>query len=66
MIFTIGKAAGVSKIKITNPKKNETEAMIKSLYKARGYIPSSKKMKRAKKAVEEKPKGLMSRSKEDK
>ena len=33
MIFTIGKAAGVSKIKITNPKKNETEAMIKSLYK---------------------------------
>lgn len=65
MIFTIGKAAGISKLKITNPKKNETEAMIRNLYQARGYVPSKKTMKKAKKAAEEKPKGLMSRVKED-
>ena len=66
MIFTIGKAAGISKLKITNPKKNMTADMIKDLYKSRGYIPSKKTMKKAKKAAEEKPKGLMSRAKEDK
>ena len=54
MIFTIGKAAGVSNIKLTNPKKNETEAMIKQLYQSRGYVPSKKTMKKAKKAAEEK------------
>ena len=66
MLFTIGKAAGISDLKITNPKKNMTESMIKDLYEARGYIPSNKKVKKAKKALEEKPKGLMSRVKEDK
>ena len=64
MIFTIGKAAGVSNIKLTNPKKNETEAMIKQLYQSRGYVPSKKTMKKAKKAAEEKPKGLMAMAKE--
>ena len=65
MIFTIGKAAGISKLKITNPKKNMTEDMIKNLYESRGYVPSKKTVKKAKKAAEEKPKGLMSRAKED-
>tara|TARA_E500000178_G_C17020977_1_gene755543 strand:+ start:1672 stop:2160 length:489 start_codon:yes stop_codon:yes gene_type:complete len=65
MIFTIGKAAGISNIKITNPRKNETEAMIKQLYQARGYVPSKETMKKAKKAAEEKPKGLMARATEE-
>jgi hypothetical protein len=43
-----------------------TADMIKDLYKSRGYIPSKKTMKKAKKAAEEKPRGLMSRAKEDK
>tara|TARA_A100001015_G_C15017132_1_gene726085 strand:+ start:1685 stop:2167 length:483 start_codon:yes stop_codon:yes gene_type:complete len=64
MLFTIGKAAGVSKLKLTSPKKNMTEEMIKDLYKARGYISKNKKGKKVKE--EDKPKGLMSRSKEDK
>ena len=64
MLFTIGKAAGISKIKLTSPKKNMTEEMIKDLYKARGYISKNKKGKKVKE--EDKPKGLMSRSKEDK
>ena len=64
MLFTIGKAAGISKLKLTRPKKNMTEQMIKDLYKAKGYITSNKKSKKVKE--EDKPKGLMSRSKEDK
>jgi len=64
MLFTIGKAAGISKLKLTSPKKNMTEEMIKDLYKARGYISKNKKGKKVKE--EDKPKGLMSRSKEDK
>lgn len=64
MLFTIGKAAGISKLKLTSPKKNITESMIKDLYKARGYISKNKKGKKVKE--EDKPKGLMSRSKEDK
>ena len=66
MLFTIGKAAGVSKLKLTSPKKNMTEEMIKDLYKARGYISKNKNMKEVKDREEDKPKGLMSRSKEDK
>jgi len=66
MIFTIGRAAGISKIKLTNAKKNPTENIIKNLYESRGYVPSSKKIKKAKKAIEEKPKGLMAKAKEDK
>tara|TARA_E500000318_G_C3444423_1_gene166349 strand:- start:6 stop:494 length:489 start_codon:yes stop_codon:yes gene_type:complete len=66
MLFTIGKAAGISKIKLTSPKKNMTEEMIKDLYKARGYISKNKNMKEVKDKEEDKPKGLMSRSKEDK
>tara|TARA_X000001388_G_scaffold44338_1_gene31442 strand:+ start:1600 stop:2088 length:489 start_codon:yes stop_codon:yes gene_type:complete len=66
MLFTIGKAAGVSKLKLTSPKKNMTEEMIKDLYKARGYISKNKNMKEVKDKEEDKPKGLMSRSKEDK
>lgn len=66
MIFTIGKAAGISKLKLTNPKKNVTETMIKDLYKARGYRPSKETIKKAKKAAKEKPKGLMAKAKEDK
>ena len=42
------------------------EAGISVEYKSRGYIPSKKTMKKAKKAAEEKPRGLMSRAKEDK
>ena len=48
MLFTIGKAAGVSKLKLTSPKKNMTEEMIKDLYKARGYISKNKNMKEGK------------------
>lgn len=66
MLFTIGKAAGISKLKLTRPKKNITESMIKDLYKARGYISKNKNMKEIKDKEEDKPKGLMSRSKEDK
>ncbi len=66
MLFTIGKAAGISKLKLTSPKKNITESMIKDLYKARGYISKNKNMKEIKDKEEDKPKGLMSRSKEDK
>lgn len=66
MLFTIGKAAGISKLKLTSPKKNMTEEMIKDLYKARGYISKNKNMKEVKDKEEDKPKGLMSRSKEDK
>lgn len=66
MVFTIGKAAGISKLKLTNPKKNVTETMIKDLYKARGYRPSKETIKKAKKAAKEKPKGLMAKAKEDK
>ena len=66
MLFTIGKAAGISKLKLTSPKKNITESMIKDLYKARGYISKNKNMKEVKDKEEDKPKGLMSRSKEDK
>lgn len=66
MLFTIGKAAGISKLKLTRPKKNITESMIKDLYKARGYISKNKSMKEVKDKEEDKPKGLMSRSKEDK
>ena len=47
-------------------KKNITESMIKDLYKARGYISKNKNMKEVKDKEEDKPKGLMSRSKEDK
>ena len=63
MIFQIGKAAGISKLKITRPKKNETENMIKKLYNSRGYKPKEQKIKKAKKVIKEKPKGIMSRKK---
>ena len=63
MLFSIGKAAGISKLKITRPKKNETENMIKKLYNSRGYKPEEQKIKKAKKVIKEKPKGIMSRKK---
>tara|TARA_B100000035_G_C20852471_1_gene488037 strand:- start:88 stop:576 length:489 start_codon:yes stop_codon:yes gene_type:complete len=66
MILQIGKAAGISKLKVTRPKRNETEAMISNLYKSRGYVPTDKTIKKAKKAIKEKPKGIMSRKKGDK
>tara|TARA_R100001510_G_C7655838_1_gene215285 strand:+ start:492 stop:980 length:489 start_codon:yes stop_codon:yes gene_type:complete len=66
MLFSIGKAAGISNLKITNPKKNKTEQMIKDLYKARGYVSKKKNIKKVKDKEEDKPKGLMSRAKEDK
>jgi len=65
MILQVGKAAGISKLKVTRPKKNETEEMIKNLYNTRGYKPTDKKIKKAKKAIKDKPKGLMSRNKGD-
>ena len=65
MILQIGKAAGVSKLKVTRPRKDETEAMISNLYKSRGYVPTDKAIKKAKKAIKEKPKGIMSRKKGD-
>ena len=40
--------------------------MIKSLYKARGYVSKNKNMKKVKDKEEDEPKGLMSRAKEDK
>jgi len=66
MIFEIGKAAGISKLRLSRPKKNETEDMIQNLYSIRGYKPSDDKIKKASKAIKEKPKGLMSRNKGDK
>ena len=65
MILQVGKAAGISKLKVTKPKKNETKEMIKNLYNTRGYKPTDKKIKKAKKAIKDKPKGLMSRNKGD-
>ena len=65
MILQIGKAAGISKLKITRPRKNERAAMISNLYKSRGYVPTDKAIKKAKNAIKEKPKGIMSRKKGD-
>ena len=65
MIFEIGKAAGISKLRLSRPKKNETEEMIKNLYNTRGYKPTDKKINKAKKAIKDTPKGLMSRNKGD-
>ena len=66
MLFSIGKGAGIKNIKLTNPKKNVSQDMIKSLYKARGYVSKNKNMKKVKDKEEDEPKGLMSRAKEDK
>tara|TARA_S200002703_G_C3744440_1_gene229014 strand:+ start:472 stop:957 length:486 start_codon:yes stop_codon:yes gene_type:complete len=64
MIFAIGKAAGVENIKLTNPKKNETEETVQKLLNARGYQPSKKDVEAAKKVIQKKPKGLMSKEEE--
>ncbi len=64
MIFAIGKAAGVENIKLTKPKKNETEETVQKLLNARGYQPSKKDLDAAKKAIKKKPKGLMSKEEE--
>ena len=66
MLFSIGKAAGISKLKITSPKKNITQEMIKDLYKAKGYVSKNINMKKVKNKKDDKPKGLMSRTKGDK
>ena len=66
MLFSIGKAAGKSKLKITSPKKNITQEMIKDLYKAKGYVSKNRNMKKVKNKKDDKPKGLMSRTKGDK
>ena len=66
MLFSIGKAAGISKLKITSPKKNITQEMIKDLYKAKGYVSKNRNMKKVKNKKDDKPKGLMSRTKGDK
>ena len=59
MLFTIGKAAGISKLKLTRPKKNITESMIKDLYKARGYVASNKKSKKVKEEVRRTNNGIL-------
>ena len=66
MLFSIGKAAGISKLKITSPKKNITQEMIKDLYKAKGYVSKNRNVKKVKNKKDDKPKGLMSRTKGDK
>ena len=66
MLFSIGKAAGISKLKITSPKKNITQEMIKDFYKAKGYVSKNRNVKKVKNKKDDKPKGLMSRTKGDK
>jgi len=67
MIIAIGKAAGIKEIKVTKPKKKQTQKLIKQLYKTRDFARDISDMENAnkQKAKEEsKSKGLMSKLEE--